>query len=305
MMRGALVASLAVVASAALAGAQQAGRVSVTHTLEPPSVLVGMPTLLHVRVVAPPGTRVRFPSAVDSAAGIEPVDPVTIREEPVDAGIAWIGTYRLVAWETGELPITLGPIEHDAGGVSGATRLRDAVLEVQSVLPADTSLRTPRPARDIVALPPPGLPWWLYTLIGALIAILGGWWLQRRADRPVPRVPPERIAHRALEQLRSLELIAAGEPARHVVASADILREYFATRDPEAAVGLTSRELVAHLRGDDAVPAHRVLEVLHAADAVKFAGYQVDPGTAEFLAKEADAIVDEVRRLDARGERRK
>ena len=139
---------------------------------------------------------------------------------------------------------------------------------------------------------------WVLIGVGFVIAGVVGVWLQRRTGRPLPPPAPIATAKRSFGRLAALDLVGAGEPAKHVAVSVDILRVYLAMRNGEASQGLTSSELAQVLADDGAVPVHRVSELLQTADAIKFSEQSVDGPSAERLAGEAAAIVSEVHRAD-------
>lgn len=128
--------------------------------------------------------------------------------------------------------------------------------------------------------PPVKVPaWWpILAALGALAALAGAWllwrwWRKRPRGAPRPVLSPQ---ERFLRQLADLE--AAGLPARgrrreHVARVADAVREYLAALAPQAALDLTSAELLAALAarpvaGVEPEPLRRFLD---AADLVKFA----------------------------------
>jgi hypothetical protein len=184
-------------------------------------------------------------------------------------------------------------------------RVGDARVSVMTVLPEDTAQRIPRPSRDIASLPVSYWATWMLIGVGVFIlAMLGVWW-RRRGMRGPPPVAPVAAAKKAFGRLEALDLVSAGEPAKHVAASADILRAYLAARDAAAAQGLTTSELVDALRGDGAVPLERIEAVLATADAIKFSGQTIDGAGAERIAGEAASIVNDVHRADLHQTRRK
>jgi hypothetical protein len=272
--------------------------------VEPDTVRVGQPATLTVRVQAPAGTRFTFPEAVDSTASVEPLDPVSVREETSGDVVEATAIYRLLAWEVGRVTIPLGAIRLTRDGRAQDLMIGEPTVVVQSVLPADSALRVPRPQRGIALLPVSEWPWWLLIVAGFVLAALAGWLLQRRQRRGPPPIEPFAEAQRGFGRLSALDLISAGEPAKHVSASVDVLRRFLAARDPRATLGLTASELVTLLRDDGAVPAARVAALLTAADAVKFAPRDVDARTAESLGAEAAAVVTEIHRNDHERSRR-
>ncbi len=272
--------------------------VRATYTIEPETVRVGDPAVLRVRVIAPAGTRVIFPPAVDSTSAVEPLDPVTVHEDTRNGVVEATGTYRFLAWEVGLPAISLSSIRLMGTGRTRELQLADPRVTVESILPADTTLRMPRPARNIVFLPPQRWPWWVLVVAGFTIAAIVGAWLQKRGRRPVRPVEPFVDAQRAFGRLNALDLIGAGETAKHVATSVDILRAYLGARDAAAGPGLTSTELLHALQGDGSVPLSRMTSLLTSADAIKFAADSVDAREAERLGAEAVAIVAEVRHAE-------
>jgi hypothetical protein len=268
-------------------------------SLAPAPIMVGAPVTMTVRIQVGADTRVIFPPTVDSSSVIEPLDPVLVRDTLMGAVREFTATYRLVAWQTGRHVIPIAPVRLETGARVQQLALGDPVLVVESVLPADTTLRVPRGARDILALPSGRWAWWWLLLAFALVVVGGGWWLQRRSRGRAPvEVAPIRAAESAFAALHALDLPAIGEAGRHAVVAAAILRTYLAERDPRAGRGLTTAELALVLREQTAVPEYRVTAVLHAVDAMQFAPTMVESARAVAYALEARAIIDEVARLD-------
>jgi hypothetical protein len=293
---------LAILAFAALmqqGGADQQFGVRAGYTIEPESLHVGDPGILRIRVVAPAGAKIVFPGAVDSTAEVEPLDPVSVHQETKNGEVEAVATYRFVAWELGLPQIAIGPIRVEHDGAVRELQIGDARVFVLTVLPQDTTQRAPRPARGIALLHISNWPMWVLIGSGFLIAAIVGIWLQRRASRPRPTPAPIAAAKRAFGRLAALDLVGAGEPAKHVAASVDILRNYLAMRNAAASTGLTTGELAGALEGDTAVPVDRVTALLETADGIKFSGESVAGPFAERLAGEAAAIVSEVHRADS------
>jgi hypothetical protein len=296
---------LAAVALLQGGGAQRQNDVRAAYTIEPESIHVGDPAILRVRVIAPAGSKVVFPGAVDSTSSVEPLDPVSVREEMKDGMLESVASYRFVAWELGLPVISLGTIVVDMNGTTRELKLGDPRVFVMTILPADTAQRVPRPSRDIAVLPASNWQWWILIAVGFVVAGILGLWFQRRAHRPPAPIEPVVAARRAFGRLDALDLIGAGEPAKHVAASAGILRNFLAMRNASAGTGLTTAELLAVLHVDGAVPSHRVETVLATADAIKFAAQGVDAASAEALGAESLAIVSEIHRADNTRARKK
>lgn len=281
----------------ALQGTARAQSVRVTATVSPDTVAVGEPVTLTVRVFAPEGARIVFPTAVDSGAVVEPLDPVVVRSAEPGDDARLVATYRLLAWRPGRTSVPLADIAYEDQAGARTLPVPPATLVVTTVLPADTALRVPKAAREIILAPRSRIL--LYALIAAALALvaIAVWLVRRRRRRAPPGLDPYADAQRAFGRLTALDLIGAGEPARHVTTSVEIVREFLAARNPRASRGLTTRELVAVVSDDPAVPVRRVESLFAQADIVKFAPESADSRTAETLGAEAEAIVRETYRL--------
>jgi hypothetical protein len=279
------------------AGAQPAPRVRAGITVTPDTVTVGDPFVVQVRVAAPAGATVEFPTAPDSAGAVALLDPPReSAQQAPDGSVDVTATYRAAAWDVGALPLGLGDVVVRTGGVERRLPLGALRVTVRSVLPEDSTRRVPKPVRAPV--PDPGL-WWLplalaAALVLALIALLvwlaRRWW--RRGRGAVPADVAYRAAVAAFERLDRLRLVEAGEGGRHVALATDILRDYLAARRPAADRSHTSGELLGALARDPDVPLDRLGALLATADLVKFAGVRVGADRATAGGSEARAIVD-------------
>jgi hypothetical protein len=164
---------------------------------------------------------------------------------------------------------------------------------VRTVLPVDSTLRIPKPARPIFAARP--FPWWLLALLAAaIVTALGVWWWMRRRRRPKPKVvvDPYVRAIRELNRIEAMGLVDAGERTRFIALVVEVLRDYFAARYPDASLALTSRELVSLMRKHPAVPLEQLSRSLHEADLAKFAGFSLSEDRARNLARDIRAIIE-------------
>ena len=66
---------------------------------------------------------------------------------PQHGEIDQVATYRLSAWDVGSLPLGLGDVTVRVNGVERRVPLAGYRVMVRSVLPADTTLRKPKPQR--------------------------------------------------------------------------------------------------------------------------------------------------------------
>ncbi|MGZ8414307.1 MAG: hypothetical protein ACXW05_16385 [Gemmatirosa sp.] len=278
-------------------GAQEP-RVRLGTAITPDTVTVGDPFVVIVRIQAPPGAQVTFPTAPDSGAAVELLDPRRDRGAADSGDVT--ATYRMAAWDVGTLPLRLGDVVVRVDGVERRVPLTTLGVHVRSVLPADSALRVPKPAREPIA--DPGL-WWLRWLLLALalLALLAlllwlarRWWRGRR-----PAAKPDAAyatALAAFDRLDKLDLVASGEPGRHVALAEEIMREYLAARLPEATPSRTSSELRAALATRDEVPHARLAGLLETSDLVKFAAWPIGSAPAADAAREARRVVDDVER---------
>lgn len=275
-----------------------ADRVQYGVTLSKDSVTIGEPFTIRVRVRAPAGADVRFPENPDTSGTVQARDPrlTTVTDSVQSTDVT--ATYRLAAWDVGTQPIVLGDVSVAWEGIDARAQrtipLGGLQVFVRSVLPADSTLRVPKPARPLWE--PRAFPWWLLALILAAIAIgalLWWWWRRRRRPTPAVVIDPYDRAKREFNRVEAMGLVDAGERTRYAALVVEILRDYMAARYPEAPLSLTSRELVTALRRKPAVPAERLGRVLHEADLAKFARWTLSEPQARALGADARAIVEQ------------
>lgn len=284
-------------APAARAQGAAAFDVQAGAVVAPDTVRVGDPFYVRVRVRAPAGSRIEFPEAPDTAGTVQALDPVAISTGADSATLLdQTATYRVAAWDVGRQPITLGEIVVRRGADERRVPVGALSVFVRSVLPADSALRVPKPARP--PLPYARPLWWPWALLAAAIALLLlGWWWLRRRRRPVVVVavdPYERAKHE-FARIDALHLVEAGERGRYVALMVEVLRTYLAARYPQTSLALTTRELLIALRGERAVPRDLVQQLLDEADLVKFARRPLSTDHARDLGRQARRIVDEER----------
>jgi hypothetical protein len=218
----------------ALQSAQDA-RLQRAIVVQPETVTVGDPFTVTIRMRAPRGAEIGFPDAPDSAGAIEAVDPVQITTSTDSAAVDQTATYRLTAWDTGRLAIVLGNVRISMGTLVRDIPLGGINVFVASVLPADTALHVPKPARELLAVP---APWWWWLLIALavalVVALLWWWWRRRRGVAAMTPVDAYEEALAAFARVESLGLVAAGERGRYVALMVEVLREYLQRIEPRA-----------------------------------------------------------------------
>jgi hypothetical protein len=298
-------ATLAVLSAAGRADAQTAAQQAALATLIPvqagatvdhDTVTVGDVVRLTVRVRGPLGATVNFPSGVDSLAPVQSLEPPRVANGADSLQAAdRIAVYRVAAWDIGTQPIRLGDVlvQTDEGERRIALPLPS--LFVKSVLPADTTQRTPKPARPLLAVRAPvAWWWWAIAAAAALLVALGvWWWMRRRRGALGPIGDPYADAQRDFERVERLGLVAAGEAGRHAVLMTDILRRYVAARLDAATLAHTSGELLRALRGAPTIAHDRLEQLLSTVDRVKFAAAPLGAEQARATGAEARALVDE------------
>jgi hypothetical protein len=257
------------------------------------TVTVGDVVRLTVRVRAPLGATVNFPTGLDSLAPVQALEPPVVQDGADSSVVDRIATYRLSAWDVGAQPIRLGDVVVQADDGDRRVALVLPTLFVRSVLPADSAQRVPKPARDLLGVRAP-VPWWWWALAGLAVLAIGllvWWWIRRRRRAARPTGDPFADAEAAFARVERLKLPEAGEPGRHAALMTDVVRRYLAARHESASLAHTSGELLAAMRGVRTVPFDRLRRLLDDVDPVKFAAAPVTVARARELGAEAKAIV--------------
>jgi hypothetical protein len=281
-----------------IADAQAAPSVRYGITKSKDTVTVGEPFEIRVRVRAPADAEVRFPENPDTAGTVQGRDPRTIVVADTLQSLDLTAIYHVAAWDIGTQPVRLDDVVVTWSGADHRVPIDRVDVFVRSVLPADSTLRVPKPARPLFEVRP--FPWWLLALVLAALALgLALWWWIRRRRRPRPPVivDPYVRANREFNRIEALGLVDAGERTRFVALVVEVLRDYLAARYPDATLALTSRELVAVMRRHPTVPLEQLSRVLHEADLAKFAGWTFVDHQARDLAKAARGIVEHEHRV--------
>jgi hypothetical protein len=273
--------------------AQQDIPVKAGVTVAPDSVRLGDPFRVTVGIRAPRGATIEFPAGTDSSSTVQSLDPLVVRTSADSTAVEQYADYRVAAWDLGSQPIHLADAVVRVGGSVRRVPLTGGVVFVRSLLPADTSLRVPKPARDVFVFSV--FPWWIVAAIVAVIIVglLIWWWLKRRSRPPAGLpVDPYVRAESEFQRIESLGLLEAGERGRYVALMIEVLRDYLSARYAEAALSLTSTELQRSMRELPHVPHERLIRVLTEADLIKFARRAVSGARARELGAEARAIVE-------------
>jgi membrane protein implicated in regulation of membrane protease activity len=264
------------------------------YRVSPDTVIIGQPFNLFVKIAAPMGVRFEFPAGPDTATQ-NGVRPIELRGEKLVSmlGDTAVALYHLVAWDVGVQPLRLPDVRATFGGAERRLPLAAASVFVRSVLPADTSLRVPKPPRPLIVLPV--FNWWPWlALAAAIIAAVLLWWAWRRyRNRPKAPIDPYVRAQREFERIERMGLLEADRGREYLALIVDAAREYLAARVPGVRRSDTTSELLRAMQPRDGVEAE-LPRLLERADLVKFARADIARDEAREAALAIRAIVDHV-----------
>lgn len=272
--------------------------VRIGFSVAPDSVTVGDPLELRIRVSAPAGATIAFPEAPDSTGPVQAIGTRSVSRPAAQGAVDQTAIYKLAAWDIGDLPVRLGDIVVTLGSAERRIPLGDVTVRAVTVLPADTTLRVPRPPRPPLEVSVHWWKrWWPLLVALALLALLAWWWWwRRRRRRPAGAdvLDAHAFAEREFTRIEALGLLEAGERGRYVALMVEVLRDYLALRVSDARASLTTGELLFALRQSRVVPTARLGPLLGEADLVKFARRSVTVDLARELGREARAIARDV-----------
>jgi membrane protein implicated in regulation of membrane protease activity len=268
--------------------------VQMGYRVSPDTVLIGQPFNLFIKVNAPKGVRFEFPAGPDTTAqnGIRPIE---LRGEKLVSmlGDTAVALYRLVAWDIGLQPLRFPDVRVTFEGQERRPPLGGASVFVKSVLPADTSLRVPKPARPLIVLPVFNWLLWLALLAAAILAALLWWAWRRYRNRPKAPVDPYVRAQQEFAQIERRRLLEDGRYAQYYAAMVDVVRAYLAARVPGVRRSDTTSELLRTMQPRDGIESE-LPRLLDRGDLVKFARADVSLGEAREAGLALRAIVDHV-----------
>lgn len=268
--------------------------VQMGYRVNPDTVIIAQPFNLFIKVLAPKGVRFEFPLGPDTTAH-NGVRPIEIRGEKIVSmlGDTAVALYHLVAWDVGTQPLRFSDVKVAFQGQERTIPLGDATVFVKSVLPADTSLRIPKPARPLIVLPV--FNWRLWAaILAAVITLVLLWWAWRRyRNRPKPPIDPYVRAQQEFARIEARKLLEKEEHEDYVAAMADVVREYLAARVPGVRRSNTTSELLQAMHPRDGVESE-LPQLLDRADLVKFARAAVARDEAAKIGALAKEIVDHV-----------
>ena len=273
------------------------------------TVTVGERFIAVIRVRAPRGAAVAFPTESDSASAAAITGTQMIGKPAVDSTVdsttvTMSAAYRLAAWDVGPQPLGLPDIAVTYRGQTGYVSVADRGVFVRSVLPDDSTLRVPRPPRPAIEIAPFNwLPWLIALAALAAAALAWRLWVWYRNRRNAP-VDPFSAAQRDFARVEAMKLLESGDTERHAAMMSDVMREYLAARVPEIERSHTSAELLSASGRIHSV-AGGLGELLWRADLIKFARTRVAADEAGKLGTRAREIVQAVEDYFIAEERKK
>ncbi len=301
MMRSVVVMMflLAQLLAAASVAAQPTG-VRSGFVVRPDTVEVGDPFVLVVSIVVPGNARIEWPSIDDTSATVAMRSPVRVQTATDGTSRRETAEYELAAWDIGKIPVGLVDPVVRIGATTIRVPIAAASIFVKSVLPGDTTLHVPKPAKSLF---PRVIPWWekWWPALLVVAALLLLWWYRRRRrgeallQTAKPFDPFARATH-DFDRLDRLALCDLGEPGRAVALATEIVRSYVAARIPTAQLSCTTPELVEVVEHDERVPQQLLGVLLDEADAIKFARQLIECGAAKQLTIHARTVVEEIER---------
>lgn len=269
-------------------------QVQMGYRVSPDTVLIGQPFNLFIKVLAPKGVRFEFPAGPDTSSQ-NGVRPIELRGEKIVSmlGDTAVALYHLVAWDIGTQPLRFPDVRVTFQGQERRPALGGASVFVKSVLPADTSLRIPKPARPLIVLAVFNWLLWLGILAAVIAAALLWWAWRRYRNRPKPPIDPYVKAQQEFAKIESRKLLESDKGGEYFVAMVDVARDYLAARVPGVRRSDTTYELLNAMQPRDGVET-QLPRWLAEADLVKFARGDIDTGDASAGGKSMKEIVDHV-----------
>lgn len=267
--------------------------------LSPDTVQVGDPFILTVTIEVPAGAKVTWPTPTDTTAPFTMRNDVRVTGTENGAVRRETAEYDMTVWGMGAVPITLPDIKVQIDNKDTTVPFQAPSLFVASVLPADTSLHVPKPAKELF---PRIVPWWevWWPALVLLLLLLLAWLLIRSRKKKLRALDldPFARAERDFQRLDRLALNEAGEQGRFVALALEVLRTYLSVRVPQATLALTSDELLVAVAPDSRVPTQQLQPLLVEGDAIKFGRLPVTGAHARELALEARAVVSAVEQAE-------
>jgi hypothetical protein len=258
----------------AAASGPDAGPVMVEATPSKAEVTVGEVFTIEVKASGPPGTSYSFPAEAEQEK-LELRTPANAAASPLPG----LHRYEAAVYALGEVEIPGIPVKYRLpDGSEGQAQSAPLKIKVGSLLPKDAESQKLADIRGPVGVDV-GRAFWIGLAAGLLLlAALGLWFWRRKREAveavaPVPDIPPDQEALRALDRLAASGNLVRGEFRAFYIALTDIAKRYLERRLGAPVQEMTSAEMVAFLREGphEAVLAGPLRDLATAADSVKFA----------------------------------
>jgi hypothetical protein len=285
---------------------------AIEATVDKQQVTVGEPFVYTVNMLVPKGAQPDLPGDKAKFKGLE-VRNVQPQEIPQPDGSRQIVLrYTLVCFTTGlagikdfRVPVRM------PNGEQEKWLAPPCEVTVASVLPPKGQVQPKGFAGPYML--PSGWTQWLWAALialliaGAVVAAIVLWRRTRRT-RPVAEVEqilaPDEAALAALQRLREDDLVARGDFLAFYIRLGEILRAWLQARFDIPALERTTRGTMYFLRARRDADDWRkgALELLHAADRVKFANLPPTDGEAYDHVEQAEQVVAAARQALAEAE---
>lgn len=264
--------------------------------IRPETVTVGQHFNATVRVRAPLGAQVHFPSGPDTTSRVDTVSASQQRNTQSSQFTETSINYVLAAWDTGTQSLGLGDVSVVLPSSERLASLRALSVYVRSVLPTDTAQRKPKPPRAIITERVVNwLPWAIVAAVAVLLAVLVWLWRRRRTSAG-GALSPLQWAEREFERIEGAGWLEEAEPERYAIAATQVLRGYLFRAVPTLHPSLTTRELAAtlgKLPTPPTLPSDRIAGLLETVDPLKFAASRTGREEAARIGADARALVSE------------
>ena len=277
---------------------------SVTTGVSRDTVRVGDPVRVLIRIDnIPANAEVILPDSLATIDDVENGGRVRMRRDTIGGGATRItAAYPVILWRPGEIALPTVPMVVRMNGSERTHVVTLPVLNVMSVLPADTTNIQAKPPKDVWGADRVWWPWLVALAVLLLLAALAYWWYRKRRAAQteveiVPFVDPRERALQEIKRIRELQLIEQAQYKRHYILLSDVLRSFAASLESDWSTDLTTDELAPRLkRRSEAAP---LMRLLRSADMVKFA--RRVPAATEARA-DTDAAEEWVRSFERRAE---
>jgi len=269
--------------------------VSVTAVASKGEVTVGETFTIELKATGPAGATYTFPGEAETDGFELRTPPPDPKAGPVPAAEPGTHRYEAAVFVLGEAEIPPIPVRYRLpDGTEGQASSPPVPLKIVSLLPKDSQEQKLADIRGPLSVGI-GRAFWVGLVVAlGLVAALAVWLFRRRRKVeapgvPVPEVPADAEALRALAALAASGLLARGEYRPFYIRLTAVAKRYLERRLGAPVLEMTTAETLAFLRGhahgDDLLPVVR--DLAEAADRIKFAKGQ---GVAEEAARHLDAV---------------